>query len=234
GTGAVFETLQASLGSAFDLVHAGAHALFGGGMAEAQGGNFWDGFITSGIGALAGSLSQNSPLGAIDGPGGSAARSIFSGAAGGTASLLTGGKFLNGFVTAAFAHMWNAELHMKLDQSKVTTLYCDDCIGSIRTWHVFTGDGRCTNDPACVADVNAGPIPPGEYHIVARQSGGTLGGIRDWFRSWYNDRREWFSLISTKTNSDSLIINGVQRGGFRLHPGGLVRAVLPYARDLTS
>lgn len=33
--------------------------------------------------------------------------------AGGTASHLAGGKFPNGAVTAAFAHMWNNEFHYK-------------------------------------------------------------------------------------------------------------------------
>jgi hypothetical protein len=43
------------------------------------------------------------------GEGGPLVRSVLSGAAGGAASALTGGKFANGFVTSAFAHMWNQE-----------------------------------------------------------------------------------------------------------------------------
>jgi hypothetical protein len=40
---------------------------------------------------------------------GSIARSIFAEAAGGAASELIGGEFVNGFVMAAFAHAWNQE-----------------------------------------------------------------------------------------------------------------------------
>src|SRR5207253_483960 len=70
---------------------------------------FLVGFASGAVGQAAGMLSEGSPLAGIGGMEGRIARSIFAGAAGGAASELTGGKFVNGFVTAAFAHAWNQE-----------------------------------------------------------------------------------------------------------------------------
>jgi hypothetical protein len=49
----------------------------------------------------------------------------------------------------------------------------------------FSGLGRFTNQRAMACLKGFGPIPPGGYYILDRQSGGLLGPLRDLF----NDRR---------------------------------------------
>ncbi len=75
----------------------------------AQGGTFVDGFVANGVGAAAGIVTGDSPLGSVSGGEGVFFRTAIAAAAGGTASALTGGKFANGAVTAAMAHLFNAE-----------------------------------------------------------------------------------------------------------------------------
>jgi hypothetical protein len=68
---------------------------------------------------------------------------------------------------------------------------------------------------ACMS--NVGPIPPGEYYIFDRQSGGIFGRILDSF-----GRHEgWFALhaIDGKID-DETFCQEVKRGAFRLHPKG--------------
>ena len=64
---------------------------------------------------------------------------------------------------------------------------------------------------------NVGPIPPGNYYVLDRQSGGLLGPLRNMF----NDRSDWFALyaIDEKIDDEALCEN-VKRGRFRLHPKG--------------
>jgi hypothetical protein len=109
GVGGVLHGIESSFTTASVLVSSAVHGVVNGALSLAQGGSFIDGFVSGAIGQAAGMFAMNGPLGAIGGNGGSTIRSIFAGAAGGAASELTGGKFMNGFVTAAFAQMWNGE-----------------------------------------------------------------------------------------------------------------------------
>ncbi|MDY7579687.1 DUF2778 domain-containing protein [Herbaspirillum sp. RTI4] len=69
---------------------------------------------------------------------------------------------------------------------------------------------------ACVTDV--GPIPPGAYYIIDRQSGGILGPLRD----MVSGQKDWFSLYGIDNNiDDEVYCNQVARGNFRLHPKGV-------------
>jgi hypothetical protein len=77
------------------------HGVVGGALSMAQGGTFVDGFIANGVGAAAGIVTGDSPLGSVSGGEGVFFRTAIAAAAGGTASALTGGKFANGAVTAA-------------------------------------------------------------------------------------------------------------------------------------
>jgi Protein of unknown function (DUF2778) len=87
----------------------------------------------------------------------------------------------------------------------------------------FSGNGPHRNNPDSMAVPNDGPIPSGQYYIVDRQSGGTLGGIRDFFTS----RDEWFALYRDDgTIDDQTFIDSVRRGEFRLHPIGPARTSL--------
>lgn len=68
-------------------------------MADLQGGKFGHGFISAGVSALAGGAFGKTPVGRV----------IGSAVVGGTVSKLTGGKFANGAITAAFAAALRAD-----------------------------------------------------------------------------------------------------------------------------
>ena len=87
------------------------HAVIGGAVAMAQGGDFVSGALTGAISAGASLTLDQSGIDALgqsgDGiPDKIAARTAV---AGGTASVLSGGKFANGAITGAFAQMYNGE-----------------------------------------------------------------------------------------------------------------------------
>jgi hypothetical protein len=89
-----------------------AYGTVGGAVEEATGGEFRHGFYGSFAGSVAGSVepSLGLPKYSERSPGAVAERTSFAAAVGGTASVLGGGKFANGAVTAAFQHLFNAEL----------------------------------------------------------------------------------------------------------------------------
>lgn len=66
---------------------------------------------------------------------------------------------------------------------------------------------------ACVA--NFGPIPPGIYYIVDRESGGFFG----WLYDAFGQRGDWFALYANDSHiDDQVYCDEVKRGNFRLHP----------------
>ncbi|MDX2264090.1 MAG: hypothetical protein NW215_03860, partial [Hyphomicrobiales bacterium] len=85
------------------------HGVVGGAFSVAQGGEFHTGFVTGAVGKAAGLATESSELQGIQGFEGKFVRTAVAATAGGTASVLSGGKFGNGAVTAAFAHMYNQE-----------------------------------------------------------------------------------------------------------------------------
>lgn len=85
----------------------GTHAVVGGALSVAQGGSFMEGFASAGIGSVAGFGAA----GIGDDAGGIYTRTAIAATAGGLASEITGGKFSNGAITAAFAHLYNYEQH---------------------------------------------------------------------------------------------------------------------------
>lgn len=81
----------------------------------------------------------------------------------------------------------------------------------------FSGLGRHANQWGSACLVGEGPIPPGEYYIFDRQSGGRLGELHD----WRNGRSNWFALHALDANiDDETYCNKVKRGLFRLHGNG--------------
>jgi hypothetical protein len=81
----------------------------------------------------------------------------------------------------------------------------------------FSGNGPHRNNPTSGNVPNDGSIPTGRYHIVDRQSGGTVGPLLDWMF----DRDIWFALLRDDGSiDDSTFVDGVRRGEFRLHPKG--------------
>jgi hypothetical protein len=86
----------------------------------------------------------------------------------------------------------------------------------------FSGqrEGRDNPDDTAIEDI--GPLPKGRYYLVDRQSGGILGGFRDWVSAHGHvstDRSKWFMLWNPVTG-DKTNIDGITRGSFRLHPMG--------------
>ena len=87
--------------------HVLTHGVAGGILAELQGGQFGHGFLAAGLTkAVMGRFSYH------DGSTQAVmSRTAIAAIAGGTVSRITGGKFANGAVTAAMAHLFNAESH---------------------------------------------------------------------------------------------------------------------------
>jgi hypothetical protein len=96
-----------------------AHGTFNGMRSMSQGGKFIHGFVAGAIGAASGMATM--PL--IEAGNGAWVGAVFiSAALGGTASMLTGGNFANGAVTAAFVTLFNTVAHVKNNnQQKVET-----------------------------------------------------------------------------------------------------------------
>jgi hypothetical protein len=96
-------------------VHAAAEGVVGGGLSEATGGNFKDGFIGAAAGTMlspvSGYVNENLGFGKAGTGNGwqLLGRTATSAAVGGTVAVIGGGKFGNGAATAAFMHLVNAE-----------------------------------------------------------------------------------------------------------------------------
>lgn len=84
---------------------------------------------------------------------------------------------------------------------------------------VFSGEKPYTNDPNCSSRENSA-IPVGRYWIVDRPEGSLANQMRSFVVDSWNgtNHSDWFALFNSQTMSDSTFVNGVQRGGFRLHP----------------
>ncbi|MFH7825403.1 DUF2778 domain-containing protein [Kluyvera chengduensis] len=101
----------------------------------------------------------------------------------------------------------------------MSTLVCP----GVGLFSAYSGTGRSRNQPSAVNVPEVGPLPPGQYFIVTRGTGGMLTGIRDTFASIVagSDRSIWFALYRNDSQIDDLtFIDKVERGHFRLHPAG--------------
>ena len=124
GVSSALSTVQESLQWIVKpLVHGGIQ----GAMSVAQGGEFIHGFAAGAVGAVAGlatgSIFKGHP--STWGPGARVGSTAIAAVAGGTASKLAGGKFANGAITAAFAHMYNqmsAEVREAMDRAALKAL----------------------------------------------------------------------------------------------------------------
>jgi len=87
----------------------------------------------------------------------------------------------------------------------------------------YSGSGSSRNNPDDVALPSIGPLPPGQYFIVTRGTGGMLTVMRDSFASYLSgsDRSTWLALYRNDSKVDDYTFIGqVERGHFRLHPAG--------------
>jgi hypothetical protein len=102
----IFSGVGTALQGAGLLTRVLVHGVVGGALSVAQGGSFSAGFLSNaagaGISGLTGGIG-GSDFGSV------VVRTAIAAAAGGTASVLAGGKFANGAISAAFAHLYNAE-----------------------------------------------------------------------------------------------------------------------------
>lgn len=92
-----------------------------------------------------------------------------------------------------------------------------DVVCGANTSPAYSGRARFVNRrvTACIPGVAA--IPPGQYCIFDRQSGGMMGGLRELF----SDRGEWFALYAIDGKiDDETCCERFKRGQFRLHPEG--------------
>lgn len=122
------------------LGHIGAHALTGGVLAELQGGKFGHGFMSAGLtkgltpsfADISGVTINNIDIGEV----------VMAATLGGTISELTGGKFANGAVTAAFAIILNAQRSRNAQKGKIScsqsgsVATCTGADGVTRTYRV--------------------------------------------------------------------------------------------------
>lgn len=87
-----------------------------------------------------------------------------------------------------------------------------------REFPAFSGQGNHINQRQFACSHGTGPIPPGIYFILDRESGGMLGGLRDIFTG----RDKWFALYAADNRvDDETFCNNIIRGHFRLHPKGM-------------
>lgn len=109
--------------------------------------------------------------------------------------------------------------HFVLNNSQFSALSCID----VGVFTAFSGNGLGRDNPAAVDQPDIGPLPPGRYYIVDRESGGIMGSIRDFILKNLSgtDRTTWFALYRNDgVIDDWTSINGIRRGNFRLHPIG--------------
>lgn len=85
------------------------------------------------------------------------------------------------------------------------------------TFPAFSGLGLHVNKRLSACVVHQGPIPPGRYFIIDRESGGRLG----WLYDLFSGRNDWFALYANDGRiDDETWCQQVKRGRFRLHPKG--------------
>lgn len=100
----------------------------------------------------------------------------------------------------------------ELNGKEMSTLVC-----GANSFPAFSGLWSNKNKREFACSVGTGPIPPGRYFIVDRESGGFLARFRDIF----NDKKDWFALYAAdKKIDDEMFCKNIKRGQFRLHPKG--------------
>lgn len=89
-------------------------------------------------------------------------------------------------------------------------------VGAV-SFPAFSGLRNHVNKRQSACLVALGPIPPGSYYILDRQTGGRLGAIWDQIYR----RQGWFALYADDGRvDDETFCDQITRGQFRLHPKG--------------
>ena len=79
------------------------------------------------------------------------------------------------------------EYSIKLHTILIRKVDKDGNILRLTTSRVFSGNGDGKNNPDNVGNKDNGPIPPGKYYVIKRQSGGIRSQIKDWTYKLWND-----------------------------------------------
>ena len=149
GVGSQFEQFK-NMTTGLSIAKTAAHGIVGGITSVLSGGKFGHGFASAGITqAFAGSIDEIG--GKINGKASSAwsntanriKRIVAAAAVGGTASVVSGGKFANGAITGVFSRGFNDENHISVEEEKNYKLYLvargSSLTGGERVGHAFIG-----------------------------------------------------------------------------------------------
>jgi RHS repeat-associated protein len=145
GVGDFLKAAGAVMQSGFDVVRVLVHGVVQGALSVAQGGNFLNGFAIGAAGEGADVEMKAEGLYSVQGEEGVAMRTAIAGIAGGTASVLTGGKFANGAVSAAFAHLFNDEAHdimQKIVDTALSKVGSDAWSDNVANGNFGVGDNK--------------------------------------------------------------------------------------------
>lgn len=96
-------------------------------------------------------------------------------------------------------------------------------VSGVGNFPAFSGQKYGRNNVTMASRKKIGPVPPGRYFILGRESGGRLGAIGNFYLDniYGTDRDTWFALYKEDLQiDDTVYIEGVKRGQFRLHPIG--------------
>ena len=114
------------------------------------------------------------------------------------------------------------EYSIKIHTILIRKIDKDGNILRFTTSRVFSGNGDGKNNPDNAGNKDNGPIPPGKYYVIKRQSGGIRSQFEDWtYKMWNdNDKTQWLAFIAIDgVLDDQKEINGVFRSSFRMHYG---------------
>lgn len=181
-----------------------AHGMAGGTMSVLQGGKFGNGFASAGVAqAFSGAIDSMDPQNPV-GVRMSASRVIAVAAVGGTTSVIAGGKFANGAVTAAFSRAFNDEMEKRAqDKSRRPKLNLEGIDVDADIAYQAYNDIARHNRQSIIDDT--------EYGVVRTGSGLEIG-VPDWSTgkvqfSWLQftsagDGMLPYSIFNSNTNSN--------------------------------
>jgi len=91
-------------------------------------------------------------------------------------------------------------------------------------YRAYSGESTHRNKPGYMCTPMLGAIPLGRYAIVDRESGGLRSKVMDALKSArsLSNRFDWLALYALDGKiDDEMFCNGIRRGEFRIHSGGL-------------
>jgi hypothetical protein len=110
--------------------------------------------------------------------------------------------------------------------------YCDTCTFTLNgkpmskfvcgptPYDAYSGLAGFVNSRSSACTAQVGPIPPGRYYIIDRESGGARQRFREAF-GMSDPKANWFALYADDGKvDDATFCQQVKRGNFRLHPQG--------------